>query len=84
MLEPWPRFPRCCRPERSSSDGGACPISTGSWPPSSSSLPELQRWLPWARAMPTADEELAVLEAGEADFDADREWAYLLFEVGLR
>lgn len=46
------------------------------------SLPELQRWLPWARAMPTADEELAVLEAGEADFDADREWAYLLFEVG--
>jgi RimJ/RimL family protein N-acetyltransferase len=46
-----------------------------------SSLPELQRWLPWARAMPTADEELAVLEAGEADFDADREWAYLLFEA---
>ncbi len=48
----------------------------------SSSLPELQRWLPWARAMPTADEELVVLEEGEADFDADRQWAYLLFEVG--
>jgi RimJ/RimL family protein N-acetyltransferase len=46
------------------------------------SLPELQQWLPWARAMPTADEELAVFEAGEADFDADREWAYLLFEEG--
>ncbi|HEX3980041.1 MAG TPA: GNAT family N-acetyltransferase [Acidimicrobiales bacterium] len=46
------------------------------------SLPELQRWLPWARAMPTDEEELAVLEAGEADFDADREWAYLLFENG--
>ncbi len=44
------------------------------------SLPELQQWLPWARVMPTADEELAVLEAGEADFDADLEWAYLLFE----
>jgi ribosomal-protein-serine acetyltransferase len=46
------------------------------------SLPELQRWLPWARAMPSDDEELAVLEAGEADFDADLEWAYLLFEKG--
>jgi RimJ/RimL family protein N-acetyltransferase len=45
------------------------------------SLPELQRWMPWARTMPSAEAELEALRAGEASFEADREWGYLLHEV---
>jgi len=44
------------------------------------SFSELQQWMPWALTMPTADEELAVLEAGEAAFDNDEDWGYMLYE----
>jgi RimJ/RimL family protein N-acetyltransferase len=44
------------------------------------SYPELQRWMAWAQTMPTAEQQRDVLEAGEAAFDADREWGYLLYE----
>jgi len=46
------------------------------------SFPELHRWMPWAATMPTAEDQRRVLATGAADFDADREWAYLLFESG--
>jgi RimJ/RimL family protein N-acetyltransferase len=45
------------------------------------SLSELQRWLPWAHTMPTAEDEIAVLTAGMAAFNADEEWAYMLYEL---
>jgi RimJ/RimL family protein N-acetyltransferase len=45
------------------------------------SLHDLKPWLPWAQRMPSAEEELAVLEAGVAAFEADEEWAYMLHEV---
>jgi RimJ/RimL family protein N-acetyltransferase len=45
------------------------------------SLPELQQWLPWAQTMPTVEDELAVLTTGTAAFDADEEWAYMLYEL---
>ena len=44
------------------------------------SFPELHRWMPWAATMPTAAEMSTVLRAGEAAFDADREWSYVLVE----
>ena len=44
------------------------------------SFPELHRWMPWAETMPTAAEQLEVLRAGEAAFDADQEWAYVVVE----
>jgi len=46
------------------------------------SLPELRRWMPWARTMTTEAEQLDVLRAGEAAFDAGAEWNYLLFGPG--
>lgn len=49
-------------------------------PAIATSLPELQRWMPWAQTMPTDEDELAVLTAGMAAFDADEEWAYMLYE----
>ena len=45
------------------------------------SFEELQRWMPWAQAMPTPEELLAVLVAGEAAFDADQEWDYTVYEL---
>ena len=36
--------------------------------------------MPWAESMPTAAEQLEVLRAGEAAFDADQEWAYAAIE----
>jgi len=45
------------------------------------SLTELHRWMPWAQRMPSAPEQLAVLEAGELNFDTDREWNYVLYEI---
>ncbi len=45
-----------------------------------SSFAELHPWMPWAGTMPTAAEQRAVLRAGEASFDADREWSYVLIE----
>ncbi len=44
------------------------------------SFVELHIWMPWARTMPTAAEELEVLRAGESAFDADQEWNYFLVE----
>ena len=44
------------------------------------SFSELQLWMPWAQTMPTAEEELGVLRAGEAAFEANRDWQYMLFE----
>jgi RimJ/RimL family protein N-acetyltransferase len=44
------------------------------------SFPELHRWMPWAETMPTPDEQLEAIRAGEAAFDADREWSYVLVE----
>jgi len=35
----------------------------------------------WAQAMPTPEELLAVLVAGEAAFDADQEWDYTVYEL---
>jgi RimJ/RimL family protein N-acetyltransferase len=44
------------------------------------SFPELHRWMPWAATMPTASELTVVLHEGEADFDADRDWPFVLVE----
>jgi RimJ/RimL family protein N-acetyltransferase len=44
------------------------------------SYPELQQWMEWAQSMPTVEEQRTVLEAGEAAFDADEEWVYMLYE----
>jgi len=44
------------------------------------SFPELHRWMPWAATMPTADELATVLQEGEAAFDGDQEWSYVLVE----
>ena len=44
------------------------------------SFPELHRWMPWAATMPTADEMSTVLQEGEAAFDGDQEWSYVLIE----
>ena len=44
------------------------------------SFPELHRWMPWAETMPTPAGQLEVLRAGEAAFDADQEWAYVVVE----
>ncbi|HVA07447.1 MAG TPA: GNAT family N-acetyltransferase [Acidimicrobiales bacterium] len=45
------------------------------------SFEELERWMDWAQAMPTPEELLAVLVAGEAAFDADQEWDYTVYEL---
>jgi len=50
-------------------------------PAIAASLPELQRWMPWAQAMPSAAGLLAVLEAGEIAFDGDQGWDYVAYEV---
>jgi ribosomal-protein-serine acetyltransferase len=44
------------------------------------SLPELQRWMPWAQSVPSVDALLVVLRDGQLSFDADREWNYVLFD----
>lgn len=46
------------------------------------SFAELQRWMPWAQVMPTAEDMRSVLAAGEAAFDADQEWDYTVYEPG--
>jgi RimJ/RimL family protein N-acetyltransferase len=37
--------------------------------------------MPWAQTTPSAQDEFAVLEAGEASFDADVDWGYTLVEA---
>ncbi len=44
------------------------------------SFPELHRWMPWAETMPTPGEQLEALRAGEAAFEDDGEWSYVLIE----
>ena len=41
---------------------------------------ELARWLPWADPMPTRAFERDFLVGAAAAFEADRDWAYLIFE----
>jgi RimJ/RimL family protein N-acetyltransferase len=43
---------------------------------------ELHQWMPWAATVPTVDELSAVLVEGEAAFDGDQEWLYVLCERG--
>jgi ribosomal-protein-serine acetyltransferase len=45
------------------------------------SLPELEQWMPWAQEMPTIDRLHEVLRQGEADFHADRDWEYAIFDT---
>jgi len=44
------------------------------------SFAELQRWFPWARVMPTAEDLRSHVETSEAAFDADQEWVYTVYE----
>ena len=46
------------------------------------SLPELGRWMPWAQEHPTVDGITEVLTEGEASFEADREWQFVVAEPG--
>jgi RimJ/RimL family protein N-acetyltransferase len=46
------------------------------------SRPELRRWMAWAQTMPSQAEQLDILRAGEAAFDAGAEWNFLLFTPG--
>jgi RimJ/RimL family protein N-acetyltransferase len=45
------------------------------------SFTELNRWMPWAESMPSAEAELAVLTTGVCAFDHDHEWQYLVREL---
>lgn len=45
------------------------------------SLDELRVWMPWARAMPTAEIERALIEASSTRFDRGEDFEYFLFEV---
>jgi len=45
------------------------------------SFSELRRWMAWAQEMPTPEELLSVLEAGEAAFETDQEWDYTVHEL---
>lgn len=44
------------------------------------SLDELQRWMAWAREMPTRDEILWLLRDGDAGFESAEAWQYFIFE----
>ena len=44
------------------------------------SYDELHRWMDWAQTRPTPQALLAVLENGEASFEADTEWGYVMLE----
>lgn len=69
----------------------AGPIELRRWRPThlaplreavAASRPELRRWMAWAQTMPDEAEQLDVLRAGEAAFDAGTEWNFLLFVPG--
>ena len=45
------------------------------------SLSELRPWMPWAQDEPTVDGHLTVLTEGEASFDADTEWQFVMVEA---
>jgi len=44
------------------------------------SFSELQQWMAWAQVVPTKEALRAAFESGEAAFDADEEWQYVLRE----
>lgn len=45
------------------------------------SLDELRVWMPWARAMPTAEVERALIEASSVRFERGEDLEYFLFEL---
>ena len=45
-----------------------------------SSYPELHHWLSWAQVEPTREWLLGVLEEDQANFEADKHWAFTLRE----
>jgi len=47
-----------------------------------SSLSELRPWMPWAQEAPTVPGILQVLTEGNASFDADQEWQFVVAETG--
>jgi ribosomal-protein-serine acetyltransferase len=72
-------------PETLTADG----LELRSWDPTSvdvmlraieESFPELQLWMSWAQTMPSGESLREVLVQGKADFDANRNWDYSIFE----
>ena len=47
-----------------------------------SSLPELRPWMPWAQEPPSVPAMVEVLSSGDSNFDADKEWQFVLAEPG--
>ena len=47
-----------------------------------SSLPELRPWMPWAQEPPTVPAMSEVLSTGDRNFDADKEWQFVVAEPG--
>jgi len=47
-----------------------------------SSLTELRPWMPWAQDAPSVPGMLQVLTEGDANFEADREWQFVVAEPG--
>jgi RimJ/RimL family protein N-acetyltransferase len=45
-------------------------------------LTELRPWMPWAQEPPTVPGILQVLTQGDADFEAGREWQFVVAEPG--
>jgi RimJ/RimL family protein N-acetyltransferase len=50
-------------------------------PAISTSFPELRRWMVWAQTMPTPEDLLSVMKAGEVAFDADDGWDYTVHDI---
>ncbi len=46
------------------------------------SLPELERWMPWAQEMPTVEGLRELLRQGEVAFHTDRSWEYAIIDPG--
>ena len=46
------------------------------------SLAELRPWMPWAQEHPTVGGITEVLTEGDASFEADREWQFVVAEPG--
>ena len=44
------------------------------------SLPELQPWMPWAREQPTVEDHVTLLTEGDAKFEAGTEWQFVMVE----
>jgi RimJ/RimL family protein N-acetyltransferase len=46
------------------------------------SYAELHQWMAWAQTLPTHQAMSAVITEGAESFDSDREWQYVLREIG--